>query len=404
LLNLGLFDLPWWGYVVVALVFTHITIAGVTIYLHRNQCHRGLDLHPVVSHFFRFWLFLTTGMNTKEWVAIHRKHHARCETEEDPHSPQILGLSKVLWEGAELYRDESEKPETLAKYGKGTPDDWIERNLYTPRHNWGVIAMLITDLVLFGPIGLTIWAVQMIWIPFWAAGVINGVAHYWGYRTFQAEDASRNIIPWGIIIGGEELHNNHHAYPSSAKFSNQWYEFDIGWVYIRALEFFGLATVKRVAPKIVMSAPKEQCDQQTLQAIITHRYDVLAKFATQLKSTCAEEIGRLRGRVHLPEGRLPSWSGVKHWLHLDAAQLPESARAPLQQMLTSSKVLATVYAMRQELATLWGKSNLSHEQLLKQLNDWCHRAEASGIKALHDFSRHLRSYAQKPHALAQVSA
>jgi stearoyl-CoA desaturase (Delta-9 desaturase) len=400
LLNLGLFDLPWWGYIVVALVFSHITIAGVTIYLHRNQCHRGLDLHPVVSHFFRFWLYLTTGMNTKEWVAIHRKHHARCETEEDPHSPQILGLRKVLWQGAELYRDESEKPETLAKYGKGTPDDWIERNLYSPRHNWGVITMLITNLVLFGPIGLTIWAVQMMWIPFWAAGVINGVAHYWGYRTFQADDASRNIIPWGIIIGGEELHNNHHAYPSSAKFSNRWYEFDIGWMYIRALEFFGLATVKRVAPKIVMSAPKEQCDQQTLQAIITHRYDVLAKFAAQLKSTCAEEIGKLRGRVHLPGGGLPSWAGVKQWLHLDAAQLPESARAPLQQMLTSSKVLATVYAMRQELATLWGKSNLSHEQLVKQLNDWCHRAEASGIKALQDFSRHLRSYAQKPHAQA----
>ncbi len=389
MLNLGLFDLPWWGYIVVALVFTHITIAAVTIYLHRNQCHRGLDLHPVVSHFFRFWLYMTTGMNTKEWVAIHRKHHARCETAEDPHSPQVLGLRKVLWEGAELYRAESENKETLEKYGKGTPDDWIERKLYTPRHNWGVIAMLITNLVLFGPIGLTIWAVQMIWIPFWAAGVINGVAHFWGYRNFQADDASTNIIPWGIIIGGEELHNNHHAYPSSAKFSNRWYEFDIGWLYISIMRFFGLATVKRVAPKIVMSAPKEQCDQQTLQAIITHRYDVLAKFASQLKSTCAEEIGKLRGRVHLS-------TSVKQWLHLDAAQLPESARAPLQQMLTSSKVLATVYAMRQELGGLWGRSNLSHEQLVKQLNDWCRRAEASGIKALQDFSRHLRSYTQKP--------
>jgi stearoyl-CoA desaturase (Delta-9 desaturase) len=389
LLNLGLFDLPWWGYVLVALAFTHITIAAVTIYLHRNQCHRGLDLHPAVSHFFRFWLYMTTGMNTKEWVAIHRKHHARCETEEDPHSPQVLGLRKVLFEGAELYRAESENLETMAKYGKGTPDDWLERNVYTPRHNWGVISMLIINVLLFGPIGITIWAVQMMWIPFWAAGVINGVAHFWGYRNFQADDASRNITPWGIIIGGEELHNNHHAYPSSAKFSNRWYEFDLGWMYIRVLEFFGLATVKRVAPKIVMAAPKNVCDQQTLQAIITHRYDVLAKFASQLKTTCADEIGKMRDRVSAP-----NVAKIKHWLHLDAAQLPETARAPLQQMLTSSKVLATVYAMRQELAGLWSRSNLSSEQLLAQLNDWCRRAEASGIKALQDFSRHLRSYAQ----------
>ena len=243
----GLLPLPWWGYVVVALVMTHVTIAGVTIYLHRHSAHRALDLALPVSHFFRFWLWLTTGMVTKEWTAIHRKHHAKCETDEDPHSPQTRGIRTVFWQGAELYRAEAKNRETLDKYGKGTPDDWIERNLYT-RYSWqGVGLMLAIDLVLFGPLGATIWAVQMLWIPVNAAGIINGIGHYWGYRNFASADASTNIVPWGILIGGEELHNNHHAYGSSAKFSSRWFEFDLGWCYIRILDLPRKSATKAVA-------------------------------------------------------------------------------------------------------------------------------------------------------------
>ena len=244
----GIYDLPWWGYVVVTLILTHITIAGVTIFLHRHQAHRALELHPVVSHFFRFWLWLTTGMVTKEWAAVHRKHHAKCETADDPHSPQMQGIDKVLWEGAELYREETRKQETLDKYGHGTPNDWIERNLYSKYTRLGITLMLFINFALFGFLGITVWGIQMLWIPLFAAGVINGIGHYWGYRTFQTEDASRNIVPWGILIGGEELHNNHHAYGSSARLSNRWFEFDIGWLYIRIMEILGLAEVKRLAP------------------------------------------------------------------------------------------------------------------------------------------------------------
>src|SRR6478735_3204717 len=292
----GLTPLPWWGYVVVALVLTHITIASVTIFLHRSQAHRGLDLHPVASHFFRFWLWMTTGMVTKEWVAIHRKHHAKVETPDDPHSPQTRGIKTVLLRGAELYRDESKIRETLEKYGHGTPDDWIERNLYTPFSWQGVGLMLVIDLALFGPIGATIWAIQMLWIPITAAGIINGIGHYWGYRNFACNDASTNIVPWGILIGGEELHNNHHAYGTSAKLSSRWYEFDIGWAYIRLLSFFGLATVRKVAPRIKVDRRKAAVDLDTLQAVITHRYAVATAYARSLKVACAAEIAALRQR------------------------------------------------------------------------------------------------------------
>ena len=255
----GIFDLPWWGYIAVTLGLTHITIAAVTIYLHRHSAHRALDLHPGVSHFFRFWLWLTTGMETKEWTAVHRKHHARCETADDPHSPQIMGIGKIMWQGADIYKVEAKKLETLERFGQGTPDDWVERNVYVAHSVAGIALMMVIDFALFGFIGITIWAVQMMWIPFFAAGIINGVGHYWGYRNFQVEDASRNIVPWGIIIGGEELHNNHHAYATSARLSSKWWEFDIGWMYIRIMEACGFAQVKKIAPKIVL-APKTRCD------------------------------------------------------------------------------------------------------------------------------------------------
>lgn len=383
----GVLDLPWWGYVVYALVLTHITIAAVTIYLHRHSAHRALELHPIPAHFFRFWLWLTTGMLTKHWTAIHRKHHAKCETVEDPHSPQIFGLRKVLLEGAELYRKEGRNQETLDRYGYGTPDDWLERKLYS-HDRWGIGSMLVLNLVLFGPIGLTIWAVQMAWIPFMAAGIINGVGHYWGYRNFQPEDSSTNVFPWGILIGGEELHNNHHAYATSAKLSNRWYEFDIGWLYIRILEMLGLAKVKKVAPKLMLDDSKTRCDLATLQAIATHRYEVLAKYTVSLRATCAAELRTLKGHAAgVDMGKL------KRWLHIDKAALPAAELEQREAVIRHSSVLATVYTMRDELAQLWQRSTASKEQLVKQLEDWCHRAEASGIEALQQFSRQLRCYA-----------
>jgi stearoyl-CoA desaturase (delta-9 desaturase) len=387
----GLVSMPWWGYVLVALALTHVTIASVTIYLHRSQAHRGLDLHPIVSHFFRLWLWLTTGMVTKEWVAIHRKHHAKVETEDDPHSPQTRGIRKVLLEGAELYRMEAKNEATLAHYGHGAPDDWIERKLYTPYSWQGVGVMLLIDLVLFGPIGATIWAVQMLWIPITAAGIINGIGHYWGYRNFACADASTNIVPWGILIGGEELHNNHHAYGSSAKLSSRWYEFDIGWMYIRMLEMVGLAKVRKIAPQIRFDRSKVTPDLATLQAIITHRYAVTMSYARSLKAAYGAEIAALRARGAQID--LPSLRRVKRWLAADEHVLTDTERARLAQALDNSKVLRQIYHMRQELAALWGRSTESSEQLLARLQDWCHRAEASGIAPLAQFSMRLRSYA-----------
>jgi stearoyl-CoA desaturase (delta-9 desaturase) len=394
LLSNGLMPLPWWGYVVVTLALTHVTIAAVTIFLHRCQSHRGLDLHPIASHFFRFWLWLTTGMVTKEWVAIHRKHHARVETEDDPHSPQVRGINTVLLQGTELYRAEAKNLETLEKYGTGTPDDWIERNVYTPYSWQGCGLMLVIDVALFGPIGLTIWAVQMAWIPVTAAGIINGLGHYWGYRTFATDDASTNIIPWGIVIGGEELHNNHHAYGTSAKLSSRWFEFDLGWVYIRCLEALGLAKVRKVAPRIRFDRDKLHADLETLQSVITHRYAVLTSYAKSLRQAFAAEVASLRERARRGElaAEIPSLRRLRRWFQSDAHKLPESDRARLASALESSKALQTIYVMRQELTALWDRSNDSREQLLARLQDWCHRAEASEIAPLRSFSRKLRSY------------
>jgi stearoyl-CoA desaturase (Delta-9 desaturase) len=383
----GILDLPWWGYVCYTLVLTHITIAAVTIFLHRCQAHRALDLHPFAALFFRFWLWLTTGMLTKAWVAVHRKHHAKCEGPDDPHSPQIEGLRTVLWEGTELYRREAARAETLDKYGHGTPDDWLERHVFS-RHRIGIGAMLVINAILFGFIGITIWAVQMLWIPFFAAGVINGIGHYWGYRSFEPEDASTNIVPWGIFIGGEELHNNHHAYASSARFSNRWYEIDIGWLYIRLLAMLGLANVTRVAPTVRLDYAKTRCDPATVQAVLTHRYEVLASYARSLRRTCIDEIRHLRARAVSVD-----MTAVKRMLHLGADALPAHERERLGEALSKSSVLATVAAMRQDLVVLWRRSNASREQLVRDLEDWCLRAEMSGIAPLQEFSRRLRCYA-----------
>jgi len=390
-LHSGVFDLPWWGYVLVALGFTHVTIAAVTIFLHRCQAHRALELHPAVSHLFRFWLWMTTGMITKEWAAIHRKHHAKCETAEDPHSPQIYGINRVLWGGVFLYVKEAYNRETMERYGHGTPDDWIERNLYSKFAVFGVTLMGLVDLALFGLVpGVLIFLVQIAWIPFWAAGVINGIGHYWGYRSWDtpAPDASRNISPWGILIGGEELHNNHHAFPASAKLSSKWYEFDLGWLYIRVLEALGLATVKKVAPTPRIAEPKPVCDVHTLQAIIANRYDVLQHYARSLKRTYREEVERLR---RWSPQQAEALAPLKDKL-ARLQRLSEAERVRVTEALKNSKALAVAVAMRAELAALWERSNASKEQLVRQLQDWCQRAEASGVGPLAEFSRRLRCY------------
>lgn len=383
----GLWNLAWWQIVLYTLATTHITIAAVTIFLHRAQAHRALDLHAVPSHFFRFWLWIGTGMLTKEWVAIHRKHHAKCETVDDPHSPQTRGLDTVMWRGAELYRAEAKNQDTLKKFGHGTPDDWVERNVYS-RFPWqGVGLMLVLDLALFGGIGAAVWAVQMLWIPFWAAGVVNGVGHYWGYRNFEAQDASTNLSPWGIIIGGEELHNNHHTYPTSAKFSVKPYEFDIGWVYISLMKKIGWATVKKVPPKLRLGDVKPVADEKTLEALIANRYEVMAGYARGVRKACKDEIAALQAR----QADVSVLKAAKRWLHRDVEKVPAVALPQLAQARAAHPALDKMVTMREELRQLWLNTSQSREQLTADLQAWCRRAEESGIAALRDFSISLRA-------------
>ena len=389
-LNTGLIGLSGWEVVLYTLVVTHITIASVTIYLHRHQAHRALELHAIPSHFFRFWLWLTTGQVTKEWAAIHRKHHAKCDTEEDPHSPVTRGIKKVLLEGAELYRAESKNLETMAKYGHGTPDDWIERNVYTKYSWFGVAALLVINFVLFGVIGITIWAIQMLWIPITAAGIINGLGHYWGYRNYDCSDAATNIFPWGILIGGEELHNNHHTHATSAKLSSKWYEVDLGWAYIRGLEMLGLAKVKKVAPEPKFAKGKTVADLDTLQSVITNRYDVMAKYAKSVKHAFREELEHLKDKAQLEKRFLKS---SRKLLQREPAKLDVVHKQQLVELFKHSKALETMHQMRVELGAIWERSHSTRDQLLHQLQDWCARAEASGIKSLQEFSLRLRSYA-----------
>lgn len=387
----GILHFSLWGYVGAALIFTHLTIASVTIYLHRHQAHRALELHPAVSHVFRFWLWLSTGMVTREWIAVHRKHHAKCETPDDPHSPQVLGIRKVLWQGAELYKFASKNKEISEHYGRGAPDDWMERHIY--RHEGkGILLMFLLDLLLFGVAGITIWAVQMIWIPFFAAGVINGIGHWRGYRNYECADAATNISPWGILIGGEELHNNHHAFPSSAKLSSKPWEFDIGWMYIRLFEIVGLARVKKVAPTPVIDAEKQAIDMDTVRAVIINRLHVTARYAKEvLLPVLKEEIHRADDSF---SALLKKTRGL---MVREATLLDDKAQLKLDSVLSRSQVLKTVILQRQHLQAVWARSAASHEHLLQSLQDWCAQAEATGIKALQDFAQALRGYTLQSH-------
>jgi stearoyl-CoA desaturase (delta-9 desaturase) len=391
LLSDGLLGASGWQVLAFTLIATHITIAAVTIFLHRSQAHRALDLHAIPSHFFRFWLWMTTGMVTKEWVAIHRKHHAKCETVDDPHSPVTRGIRTVLLTGSELYRSEAKNAETVRKYGHNTPDDWIERHLYTRHSALGVSLMLVIDLLLFGAIGATVWAVQMLWIPITAAGIINGIGHWWGYRNFEAVDASTNISPWGILIGGEELHNNHHTYPTSAKLSVKPYEFDIAWGYIRAMESVGLAKVRKTPPQLKLGAVKPVADNQTLEALIANRYEVMAQYAGGLRRVVAEELERLRAQGQQGSEAWKRMRLASRWLHRDADKIPAALQGEVAAACGESATLAKLVAMREELRALWTRTNVSADQLVHDLQAWCRRAEESGIAALQEFALTLRA-------------
>ena len=380
----GLLNLSLLQKAVVLLVMVQVTIASVTIYLHRHQAHRGLDIHPVVSHFFRFWLWLSTGMVTGEWVAVHRKHHAKCETEEDPHSPQVEGIRKLMLDGVSLYRREAANPETLRRYGHGTPNDWLERRIYAGHPAAGIALLLVLDVVLFGAAGVAMWAVQMMWIPFWAAGVINGLAHWWGYRNYETRDASTNLWPLALWIGGEELHNNHHAFSSSAKFSSKWWEFDIGWFYIRVLAAMGLARVKKVAPKPTIEPGKERIDMDTLRAVVGARMHVTAEYGRKVVLPVLRQV----------RADTAGWSArkLKTLLVREQSMMDERERAQLQSVLQSSEELQTVYTFRLRLQEIWSRASASHDSLMAALREWCAQAEATGIHALQDFARSLRGF------------
>ena len=377
----GYLNLPWWGYIVTLLGLTHITILAVTIFLHRAQAHRALELHPIISHFFRFWLYMTTGMVTKEWAAIHRKHHAKCETVDDPHSPVTTSIQTVMWKGVELYRKESRNQDTLERYGQGTPDDWIERNLYSRHTKLGITFLFIIDVLLMGVPGIAMWSLQMAWIPFFAAGVVNGIGHFWGYRNFECPDASRNIIPFGCIIGGEELHNNHHTYPTSAKFSIKWWEIDLGWAYIKLFSLLGLAKVKRVAPKAKSLPGKFQVDMQTLHALILNRFAVMSQYSKQVVKPVLNQHAK---------GNKKLW----RYLTKEPLLLEPNANESLKRFLAQHKPLEVVYQFKQRLQDLWENTHKECE-LIESLQNWCREAEATGIAALKDFTNYIKGLSTK---------
>lgn len=383
----GLFELPWWGYILVLVGFTQITILSVTLYLHRCQAHRALELHPIVSHFFRFWLWLTTGMVTKEWTAIHRKHHAKVETADDPHSPQVKGIRMVFFEGAELYRKEAKNKETMERYGEGTPDDWIERNLYSRWNLLGIFIMLGVNLILFGTMGLTLWALQMVWIPLFAAGVVNGIGHYWGYRNFECKDASRNILPLGVFIGGEELHNNHHAYATSAKFSAKWWEIDIGWMVIKLLQYLRLASVKRVFTTLHTIPSKTSIDKDTLKAIIVHRFQVMSRYTGEVVLPALRDEKKRAGKASRE-----LLSRAHTVLIRESSIMKASQKKRLANVLDNFHSLNVVYQFRIKLQDIWNRSTASQKELLDALQEWCRQAEASNIDVLFRFSKRLKTY------------
>jgi len=382
----GILNLPWWGDVLVSLIISHLTVVSVTVFLHRAQAHRAIELKPWLAHFFRLWLWLTTGMVTREWAAVHRKHHAKCETIDDPHSPKVFGLAKVLFEGTELYRQEKNNPETIKRYSKGTPDDWLENNLYSKHSSFGIYITLIAFIVLFGIPGVTMWAIQIAWIPFFAAGVINGVGHAVGYRNFTTKDASTNISPIGIIMGGEELHNNHHAYPTSAKFSTKWWEFDIGWLYIKLLTLFRCVKVKYVQPKVKFKFNDIGINTESLSLMLADRIDIMTKYSKSVVvPVCKQVLANIKCkdlRAYLKP--------AKKLLIREESLLSKEMRSNLQNMLTVNGELKVVYQLKVQLQAIWDSTTASQKELIESFNNWCRQAEATGIKSLQEFAYGLR--------------
>ncbi len=387
----GLLDLSVWQLIIVTLLMTHVTIVSVTVYLHRYSAHRSLELHPALKHFFRFWLWLTTAMNTREWTAIHRKHHAKCETAEDPHSPVVKGLGTVMRKGAELYAEEAKNQDTLRIYGKNCPDDWVEGKVYSRFPMGGIALMMIIDVALFGALGLTVWAIQMMWIPFWAAGVINGLGHAVGYRNFECRDAATNLVPWGIIVGGEELHNNHHTYPNSAKLSVKRWEFDMGWAWIRLFSFLRLAKVQRVAPIAHRVPGKGILDMDTAMAILNNRFQIMAQYrklvigplVKQELAKADESVRHQFRRAKRLLSREPSLLQDKQQVHIDA-------------MLAHSQALKVIYEKRLALQQIWAKTSANGHDMLEAMKHWVQDAEASGIQSLRDFAEQLKTYSLRP--------
>ncbi|MFK3771568.1 fatty acid desaturase [Pseudomonas xanthosomatis] len=387
----GLLDLSAWQLVGVTLLMTHLTIVSVTIYLHRYSAHRALELNAGLKHFFRFWLWLTTAQNTREWTAVHRKHHAKCETPDDPHSPVHKGLATVLRKGAELYREEARNEETLRIYGKNCPDDWLERNVYSRYKLGGIALMAVIDLLLFGTIGITIWAVQMAWIPFWAAGVVNGLGHAVGYRNFECRDAATNLVPWGIIIGGEELHNNHHTYPNSAKLSVRRWEFDMGWMWIRLLSLLRLAKVQRVAPIAHRVEGKASLDMDTAMAILNNRFQIMAQYRKLVIGPLVkQELDKVDASVRHRFRR------AKRLLSRETSLLQDRHHLRIESMLAHSQALKTIYEKRLALQQIWARTSANGHDMLAAIKDWVHEAEASGIQSLRDFAAQLKTYSLRP--------
>ncbi|WP_409280129.1 delta-9 fatty acid desaturase DesA [Pseudomonas sp. KCJK8751] len=387
----GLLDLSAWQLVGITLLMTHVTIVSVTVYLHRYSAHRALELNGALKHFFRFWLWLTTAQNTREWTAVHRKHHAKCETPDDPHSPLYKGLGTVLRKGAELYREEARNPETLRIYGKNCPDDWIERNLYSRYRLGGIALMAVIDLLLFGTIGITIWAVQMMWIPFWAAGVVNGLGHALGYRNFECRDAATNLVPWGIVIGGEELHNNHHTYPNSAKLSVKRWEFDMGWAWIRLFCLLRLAKVQRVAPIAHRVAGKASLDMDTAMAILNNRFQIMAQYRKLVIGPLVkQELARVDASLRHHFRR------AKRLLSRETSLLEDRHHVRIESMLAHSQELKTIYEKRLALQQIWARTSANGHDMLAAMKDWVHEAETSGIHALRDFAAQLKTYSLRP--------
>lgn len=385
----GILNLSFWGYILAIVILTQATIAAVTIYLHRHQTHRALDLHPIISHFFRFWLWITTGMITAEWVAIHRKHHATTDMEGDPHSPKMLGIKKVFWEGAELYRSARRDREMIEKYSHGTPDDWMENNIYKKYSSRGVILMLLADLLLFGLPGISIFGLQMLWIPLWAAGVVNGIGHYWGYRNFECPDTSTNVFPWGFWIGGEELHNNHHTFASSAKFSVKWWEFDVGWMYIRLLSFLGLAKVKKLPPTLTQVDDKLQVDLDTVKAVVGNRFQVMANYYKNVLAPMLQQVKR-EHVISEEDKKLMQRAGTL--LKREQSLLSPKSSSHLQELLARYEQLRIVYDFRESLQYVWQKTASSQKELIDSLQAWCKQAEESGLESLSQFATQLKTY------------